>query len=324
MPEKPKRASENKSEQVELVRATCLYVATKLGDLMDDLVVVGGLVPSLLIAHETLPEDTAAHVGTMDLDVGLTLALLDEGRYRKLTERLRDAGFTMDTNDDGNPTRQRWKITNSGTVAVDFLIQPSLAGDKGGKLRDIEPDFAAIIAPGLKLAFQERILADRKLARSGAQLEQILAACWEETVDAGPYDFGEQPLDWGNEQALMPQRGKSAGGTLRSCTSSTPPRARYCTSVIGTGAPSTVTVQFPSSAATPPQVMATRTSAVRPANSAEAWSSPSPIHDQVRLAISAPSHSSLKPFVSSLRATATACPSSLPSHRVERIPIGAP
>jgi len=49
---------------------------------------------------------------------------------------------------------------------------------------------------GMK-AREERILADRKLARSGAQLEQILAACWEETVDAGPYDFGEQPLDWG-------------------------------------------------------------------------------------------------------------------------------
>ena len=156
MPDKPKRASDYKSEQVELVRATCLYVATKLGDLMDELVVVGGLVPSLLIDPEALSEDTAAHVGTMDLDIGLTLALLDEGRYRKVTERLRDAGFTMDTNDDGNPTRQRWKITGSGTVTVDFLIQPSLAGDKGGKLRDIEPDFAAIIAPGLKLAFQDR------------------------------------------------------------------------------------------------------------------------------------------------------------------------
>jgi len=49
---------------------------------------------------------------------------------------------------------------------------------------------------GMK-AREERILADRKLARSGAQLEQILAACWEETLDAGPYDFGDQPTDWG-------------------------------------------------------------------------------------------------------------------------------
>jgi hypothetical protein len=48
---------------------------------------------------------------------------------------------------------------------------------------------------GMK-AREERILADRKLARSGAQLEQILAACWEETLDPGPYDFGDQPIDW--------------------------------------------------------------------------------------------------------------------------------
>jgi hypothetical protein len=59
MPDKPKRASDYKSDQVTLVRATCLYVATKLGDLMDDLVIVGGLVPSLLIDQETLPEGAA-------------------------------------------------------------------------------------------------------------------------------------------------------------------------------------------------------------------------------------------------------------------------
>ena len=77
MADKPKRASEYKSGQVEFVRATCLYVATKLGDLMEDVVVVGGLVPSLLIDQTGLPEGTSAHVGTMDLDVGLTLALLE-------------------------------------------------------------------------------------------------------------------------------------------------------------------------------------------------------------------------------------------------------
>lgn len=155
MADKPKRASEYKSEQVELVKATCLYVATKLGDMMDDLVIVGGLVPSLLIDQETLPSDVAPHVGTIDLDVGLQIALLNEGRYRQLTERLRDAGFAMDRNDAGNPTRQRWAITSGGTVTVDFLIQPSREGDKGGRLRDIEPDFAAIIAPGLRCAFRD-------------------------------------------------------------------------------------------------------------------------------------------------------------------------
>ncbi|MEW6262371.1 MAG: hypothetical protein AB1641_04770 [Thermodesulfobacteriota bacterium] len=156
MVDKPKRASEYKSEHMELVRSTCLYVATKLGDLMDEVVIVGGLVPSLLIDQAKLPEGTSAHVGTMDLDVGLTLALLDEGRYRTLTERLRDAGFTQDRTEEGRPTRQRWRITaGSGSVTVDFLIPPSRETDQGGKIRDIEKDFAAIIAPGLELAFQD-------------------------------------------------------------------------------------------------------------------------------------------------------------------------
>lgn len=164
MTDKPQRASDYRSEYVELVRGMCLHIATKLGDLMDELVVVGGLVPSLLIDQEKLAADTDAHVGTMDLDVGLTLALLDHGRYHTLTERLRAAGLTMDTKDNGNAIRQRWKVIKSGTVTVDFLIQPSLAGDKGGRLRNIEPDLAAIIAPGLGLAFQdhERVTIDGK------------------------------------------------------------------------------------------------------------------------------------------------------------------
>jgi hypothetical protein len=101
VPDKPSTAAGYKSEQVELVRATCLYVATKLGDIMDELVVIGGLVPSLLIKQDELPGGADAHVGTVDLDVGLTLALLAEGRYKTLTERLRRAGFEHDVNDEG-------------------------------------------------------------------------------------------------------------------------------------------------------------------------------------------------------------------------------
>jgi len=118
MPEKPKRASEYKSEDVELVRSTCLYVATRLGDLMDDVVIVGGLVPSLIIDQAALPDGSLPHVGTMDLDVGLKLAILDEGRYRTLTERLRNANFKPDETDEGRPTTQRWRVAHSKTVSV--------------------------------------------------------------------------------------------------------------------------------------------------------------------------------------------------------------
>jgi hypothetical protein len=128
-----------------------------LGDLMDDTVVVGGLVPSLLIDPGALPPAVETHVGTLDLDVGLALAILEHGRYHTLTERLRRAGFTPDTNAEGNLTRQRWKIERPQPVTVDFLIPPSREGDRGGRLRDIEADFAAVIAPGLRLAFNDRV-----------------------------------------------------------------------------------------------------------------------------------------------------------------------
>jgi hypothetical protein len=183
MADKPRLASEYKSEQVELVRAACLYVATKLGDLMDDLLIVGGLVPSLIIDQETLGEDVDPHVGTMDLDVGLQLALLNEGRYRELSGRLRDAGFKMDTNDAGKPTRQRWAIGDAGTVTLDFLIQPSREGDKPGRLRDLEADFAAIIAPGLRCAFRDR----KRVTLQGTTLfgEKATREVW--VSDAGAY-----------------------------------------------------------------------------------------------------------------------------------------
>ncbi len=158
MSDKPSLAAGYRKNQVELVKQTCLYIATKLGDLIDEFVVVGGLVPSLLIPQEALTENENVHVGTMDLDLGLSLALLDSNKYEELTLRLRRAGFEPDVNQAGNPTFQRWKIESYSApkITVDFAIAPSFDSDKGGNLRHIERDFAAVITPGLHLAFVDR------------------------------------------------------------------------------------------------------------------------------------------------------------------------
>jgi hypothetical protein len=50
---------------------------------------------------------------------------------------------------------------------------------------------------GMKVR-EERILSeDRKLAKAGGQVDELLSACWEETADAGPYDFEDSKIDWG-------------------------------------------------------------------------------------------------------------------------------
>jgi len=154
MPEKPTTASGYPPGQVARVRSTCLYLATKLGDLMEELVVVGGLVPSLLIDQEKLPENVTPHVGTLDLDLGLAFALVGEQRYDDVVERLRNAKFTADVNEDGKPTRQRWRISDP-PVTVDFLIEPETGAEaQAGRLFPLTKDWAAIIAPGLHLAFR--------------------------------------------------------------------------------------------------------------------------------------------------------------------------
>ena len=123
MPEKPNTAAGYPHDQVARVKSTCLYLATKLGDLMPELVVVGGLVPSLLIDQKKLEENVTPHVGTLDLDLGLAFALVGEQRYQEVAQRLRNARFSPDTNDEGKPTRQRWRISDPA-VTVDFLIEP--------------------------------------------------------------------------------------------------------------------------------------------------------------------------------------------------------
>ena len=138
---------------------------------MPELVVVGGLVPSLLIDQENLPENVAPHVGTMDLDLGLAFALVGEARYQEVAERLRRAGFTPDQNEQGKPTRQRWRISEP-PVTVDFLIETEDAEAKAGKVFPLTNDWAATIAPGLHLAFKNNhtvALRGKTIAGEAAQ-----------------------------------------------------------------------------------------------------------------------------------------------------------
>ena len=57
------------------------------------------------------------------------------------------------------------------------------------------PSGLAGVVRGLKVR-EERILADRKLAKANAQLDELLRACWVETNDPGPYTLGERGIDW--------------------------------------------------------------------------------------------------------------------------------
>ncbi|MCY4519770.1 MAG: nucleotidyl transferase AbiEii/AbiGii toxin family protein [Caldilineaceae bacterium] len=153
-------------------------MATKLGDLLDEIVVVGGLVPYLLVAQESLPSGLEPHAGTMDLDMGLALAILNRERYRELGIRLKDAGFQPDVNDQGNKRLQSWTTGGVHPVKVDFLIPPIDETGEGGTLFHIESDLAAIVTPGLELAFKDRSWKELSgTTPSGARATRNIPVC---------------------------------------------------------------------------------------------------------------------------------------------------
>jgi len=135
----------------EEARRMALLVATVLGDLNDQVVIVGGLVPYLIVDQERVPK---THVGTRDLDLGLSRAVLDDERYREISARLRDRGFEPCRTPEGAARHQTWRLRDE-RITLDFLIGAINDEAQGGRLQHLDSDLAAIVTPALPVAFDD-------------------------------------------------------------------------------------------------------------------------------------------------------------------------
>lgn len=158
MTRKPRLATEYAAHDIELVRAVTLTVARVLGSYLEELTVIGGLVPNLLVPQGDLAPETR-HVGTTDLDLVLQLGLLEEGRYKEVSELLRRSGFEPEKKQGTGAVRsQRWIAPGTdGKGIIEFLVPPISEDSRGGKLQHMENDFAAFVLPGGHLAFRDRV-----------------------------------------------------------------------------------------------------------------------------------------------------------------------
>lgn len=179
----PRTAEDYGPEDLRQVKAGCLEVATRLGDLLDDLVIVGGLVPALLVdlAQEEGPggaDPLSRHVGTQDLDLGFAIGLVDEGRYAEVSTRLARCGFAPDENEQGNLTPQRWRHEGTSGLTIDFLTSPTGEEEEGGSIKHLEENLSAIIVPGLELAFEDACEVELSGTRlDGAETTHKIPVC---------------------------------------------------------------------------------------------------------------------------------------------------
>jgi Nucleotidyl transferase AbiEii toxin, Type IV TA system len=152
---KPRTRDGYTPEDLASVISACLTFAVTVGAHMEELCIVGGLVPSLLIDHRLGTAGDAAHPGTNDLDVGLDVAVLDDHGYQALSTRLRAEDFEPIKNVKGNTQVQTWAYAGT-KVTVDFLMPPIPDGPPPARVQNLEGDFGALIIPGIELAAGER------------------------------------------------------------------------------------------------------------------------------------------------------------------------
>lgn len=154
-------------EEVEAAKKVLTELVTVLEAYRDEIVLVGGWVPALLI-----PNGAAQHVGTTDIDLAIANRVVTSGGFAAITRVLAEHGYVP------HPDRKfTWVRTVSVggraiEVLVDFLTPSTAPAPFGGdyELRELSVDGAtAVEAPGVDLA---------------------LAMATEKTVDEGPGDPG--------------------------------------------------------------------------------------------------------------------------------------
>ena len=175
---KPQTYHEYSKEQTELAEQVLLEVWSRLGQYRSFLVLVGGLVPRYIVDQEKAAQQNATHHGSMDVDLGISMAVKDLEAYHSIRETLFSLGFRQSTNERGNPQMHSFvKDINNVPVNIDFLTT-EYDGPEDSLMRGVKDELRAIQVEGLGLAFVNPLMIKitGKLL-SGGNTEEEIRVC---------------------------------------------------------------------------------------------------------------------------------------------------
>jgi hypothetical protein len=144
----PRHEADYSPRQVEAARRVLVDLGQVLASFVDCLVVVGGWIPDLL-----LPDADEPHVGSIDVDLAMDAAKLNDGRYAELLKLLLDTKryrkgakdfqlvVEVDLKDGGMPVR----------VEVEFLAPKEVRLKKNKQ--ELLPGFRVLQASACGAAF---------------------------------------------------------------------------------------------------------------------------------------------------------------------------
>jgi hypothetical protein len=153
MAAKPQDYNEYARGDTELVERVLLEVWASLGEFRQDMVLVGGLAPRYMFGTAGDGGTETAHCGTMDIDLGLSVAIADKNTYGQLRSTIIDRlGFRPGTNLRGRDQRHSFvKTVDHVDIYIDFLTAV-YGGPANSRMREMEQEISAIQVKGLGLA----------------------------------------------------------------------------------------------------------------------------------------------------------------------------
>jgi hypothetical protein len=175
---KPQSYSEYSKEQTELAEQVLLEVWSRLGQYRRFLVLVGGLVPRYIVDQKKAAEQNTTHYGSMDVDLGISMAVKDLEAYHSIRETLFSLGFRQSMNERGNPQMHSFvKDINNVPVNIDFLTT-EYDGPEDSLMRGVKDELRAIQVEGLGLALVNPLMIKitGKLL-SGGNTEEEIRVC---------------------------------------------------------------------------------------------------------------------------------------------------
>jgi predicted nucleotidyltransferase len=176
MPAKPRHLSEYPLANSQLAERVLLEVWSRLGEYREHLVLIGGLAPRYIIPQVN---EIERHAGTMDVDLGIAVAVAQIEAYRSIRSTLLGTmDFRPGLNDSGNEQKHSfYKVINGVKVSIDFLTT-KYNGPVNSLMRTMEDQLSAIQVEGLGLAFKSplRVKITGELL-SGGITEQEINIC---------------------------------------------------------------------------------------------------------------------------------------------------
>jgi len=135
------------AEGVEAARSVLIELVHLLGEYKDDIVLIGGWIPEVL-----LPHSSGAHVGSMDVDLALNHLKLQDAGYKMIQDLLKSRGY-----EQGDQPFIFFRNLNVGDhevkVQVDLLAGEYEGTSKGHRHQKVQ-GVQARKARGCDLAFE--------------------------------------------------------------------------------------------------------------------------------------------------------------------------